>query len=186
MDNINPPAEPLVSRFTNELEVVCFSGQKMTKVMKMKEGVLQIQLELHPIQGLFLPTPWPSFTWRPKQGPWDTSLEKVGSGSQGGCVLGASRPGLPWGAWTACSQPPFSLSTRSLRCLLSLYGLLGPPHPASSAARPCIWACEAGNEQHQGCGGHSCPGHHGGCLPSVAATQRASECAVEPKAPEFL
>ena len=86
----------------------------------------------------------------------------------------------------ASSCHPFSLSTRSLRCLLSLYGLLGPPHPASSAARPCIWACEAGNEQHQGCGGHSCPGHHGGCLPSVAATQRDSECAVELKAPEFL
>ena len=106
LDSINPPAEPLVSRLTNELEVVCFLGQKMTKVMKMKEGVLQIRLELHPIQGLFLPTPWPSFTWRPKQGPWDTSLEKVGSGNQGGCVLGASQPGLPGGSLDSLQSPP--------------------------------------------------------------------------------
>ena len=114
--------------------------------------------------------------------PW----KKWALGTKVGVYWGLLSLVSPGGAWTACSHLPFSLSTRSLRCLLSLYGLLGPPHPASSAARPCIWACEAGNEQHQGCGGHSCPGHHGGCLPSVAATQRDSECAVELKAPEFL
>ena len=177
----------------NKFEVARFSGQKVTKVMQVKEGVFQILLELNRIRGPFLPPLGPPQHGGPNKGhgahPWNMPrpvLSPLGSGSEGGCVCwGASRPGLPWGSLDSWGSAPLLPSHPVPPMSPVTVWAPSVPGPASSAARTCLRAREAGKKRRQGGGVTPVLAAMEEACPGEAAALRASEDAAGSKAPEF-